>query len=325
MNHEFEVAIVGAGPAGLSAAIYLGRCCRKVVVFDHGQPRNEAAMAVHGYLGHDGIQPQQLRCLGRQEALRYGVSFVDSEVTAVACLKTQDDRSNGFEITATGQSAVRVQRLLLATGVVDELPPISNIRDFYGTTVHHCPYCDGWEHRDRRLVAYGDGRSAIMLALALKTWSPWVTACTNGNISSDEDLLWLVSNSIALRSEPVIGLQGTDGLLSDVLFSDGPPLACDAMFFHSHQAQRSPLAEMAGCHLDAKAHIDTYKKQFTGVDGVYMAGDADGEVQFAIVAAAEGAIAATAINRDLQDLQRQMPTAKPHLIDGFTSHFPKRP
>jgi thioredoxin reductase len=303
-NSDFDVAIVGAGPAGLSAAICLGRCRRKVVVFDHAQPRNEAATAVHGYLGHDGIPPHRLRALGRKEALRYGAVFVDAEVTGIDCVRSPDGQVTVIEVEARGREAMRARKLLLATGMIDELPPIPNIREYYGISVHHCPYCDGWEHRDQRLVAFGDGCSTPGLALSLKTWSSLVTACTNGSDLSQDNLERLQANGIAIQTAPVLGLRGSGGVLSELVFADQPPLVCDALFFHSHQTQRSRLAAMVGCHFDEKSHVSTYKKQFTGVNGVYVAGDANGEVQFAIVAAAEGAIAATAINRDLQEEKR---------------------
>jgi thioredoxin reductase len=294
----YDVAIIGGGPAGLSAALVLGRCRRRVILFDHGHARNYAALALNCYLGHDGIPPFKLRELGRQEVARYGVQYIDAEVERVCFCKKDESE---FELTIGGRSPVRARKLLLATGVKDELPQIENFKAFYGRTAHHCPYCDGWEHRDRRLAAIGQGKDAVGLALSLRTWSNNVTACTCGEAISDEERKRAVGNGIAVRDGIPVRMEGRDGRLERLHFQQGPPLECDALFFSSHPKQRSRLPKMLGCKGDESGHIETRGKQGTGVRGMFLAGDADGDVQFAIVAAAEGAIAATAINRELQD------------------------
>jgi thioredoxin reductase len=297
-NNQYDVAIVGGGPAGLSAALVLGRCRRRVIVFDHGHPRNYAAQELHGYLGHDGITPGELRNRGRREGELYGVKYVDAEVNGV---RHTDDRRGQFDLEVEGGARVSARKLLLATGVRDKLPDISNIRAFYGKTVHHCPYCDGWEHRDERLVALGEGKAAIGLALSLRTWSDQVTACVCGEPLEGSDRERAERNGIVIHAGMPIRMEGRDGGLERLHFADGPPLECDAVFFNSEIMQRSRLPTMLGCECEDSGLIRTEGKQGTGVCGLFLAGDADGDVQFAIVAAAEGAIAATAINRELQD------------------------
>ena len=198
----------------------------------------------------------------------------------------------------------RSRKLLLATGVRDVLPPIAEADQFYGRGVHHCPYCDGWEHRDQSLVAYGAGRPAIGLALSLRTWSERVTACTDGKRVAPKDRQRLERNGIALRTEPIARLEGAGGSLQRVVFEAGPPLECDALFFNTEQFQRSALPERLGCERAEGNQVRTHDKQRTRRPGLFLAGDADGDVQFVIVAAAEGARAAVAINRDLQDEDR---------------------
>jgi thioredoxin reductase len=300
-DSRLDTAIIGGGPAGLSAAIVLGRARRRVILFDHGRPRNYAAEAVHCYLGNDGIAPTSLRDLGRSEAQSYGVQIVDAEVLAARHLNGGGSQLSGFEVQTNDRSFI-ARTLLLCTGVVDVLPEIPNVRDFYGRSVHHCPYCDGWEHRDQRLVAFGEKtESVVKLALSLSTWSPQVTACSNGAPFSHQERSNLAESGIAFREEKVAGLNGKAGVLEAVQFDSGPPLACDALFFSSGQFQRSPLTTQLGCESDERGMIRTGKKQSTGVEGLFLAGDADGEVQFAIVAAAEGAVAAVAINHLLQE------------------------
>ncbi|MCC6494231.1 MAG: NAD(P)/FAD-dependent oxidoreductase [Pirellulales bacterium] len=299
---QFDAAIVGGGPAGLNAAIVLGRCRRRVALMDDGKPRNYAAREIHGYLGLECASPQELRAAGRREAARYGVEFIDGEVTAVGvCSDGGDGRRSLFELQVGDRPSVRARKLLLATGVRDQLPDIENLRDFYGTTVHHCPYCDGWEHRDRRLAAVGDGVAAVGLALLLRNWSAHVVACANGRPLSAEDRARAERNGVLIREERAVRLEGQGGQVERLHFAAGPPEPCDALFFSGDMVQRSRLPLMLGCQCDERGLIMTRGKQGTGVRGLFLAGDADGDVQFAIVAAAEGAIAATAINRELQD------------------------
>ncbi len=303
-SFDYDVAIVGGGPAGLSAAIVLGRARRRAVLFDDGHPRNYAAQGVRCYLGHDGIDPEALRKLGRQEAQHYGVEFVDSKVTDARRLPDTGKELAGFELQTSDRTLV-ARALLLCTGVVDVLPEIPNLREYYGRSVHHCPYCDGWEHRDKRLVAFGHtAKAAVELALSLRSWSPHVTACSHGQRLDDDQRARLARNEIAFRQEEIVEMRGEDCMLKELVFDSGAALKCDALFFSSDQLQRSPLAAQLGIESDDENLMKTGKKQTTRVPGLFLAGDADGEVQFAIVAAAEGAVAAVAINHTLQEDDR---------------------
>src|SRR5690349_19734412 len=175
---EYDVIIVGAGPAGLSAALVLGRARRRVLVFDHGHPRNAAARVVNCFLGLEGFSPHELRDRGKRQAQGYGVTFLDLEV--VDAWQESSDGQPRFVVETVEGNKFNAQKILLATGTHDDLPDIEGIRRFYGGSVHHCPYCDGWEHRDQRLMALADGEKTVELALSLRQWSPWVTACSNG-------------------------------------------------------------------------------------------------------------------------------------------------
>jgi thioredoxin reductase len=293
----FDVAIVGGGPAGLSAAIVLGRACRKVVVLDSGKPRNYAARSVNCFLGVDGASPAALRHLGREQAQRYGVQFLDATVVSGRRLTVPP----AFELSTAEGQVVWTRKLLLTTGVRDILPDIENIERFYGRTVHHCPYCDGWEHRGQRLVALGEHHAASKLAHSLQVWSPHVTACSTGSLFTAEELRQFDRARINHRKEPPVRLEGDQETMCQIVFTDGPPLPCDAVFFSSDQAQQSNLPQMLGCRNDDEGLVHSGDKQSTGVEGLFLAGDADGDVQFAVVAAAEGAIAATEINKQLQN------------------------
>jgi thioredoxin reductase len=258
-SFDFDVGIEGAGPAGLSAANVLGRSCRRVDMFDDGRPRNYAARSVHCYLGHDGITPSELRNCGRSEASFYGAVLIDAEVIAVDRLSSSAVQQGGFCVRTNDRSFTS-RALLLATGVIDRLPDIPNVEQFYGRSIHHCPYCDGWEHRDERLLAFGTGGDAVELALTLCNWSSRVTVCTHGVPLSANDRARLHRNGVPWREERVIQLRGQDGALSEVVFSAGDDLPCDALFFSGDQAQRSPFAKQFGCDSNGKDLIQTGKK-----------------------------------------------------------------
>lgn len=310
-----DVLIIGGGPAGLSAALVLGRCRRDVLLIDDDHGRNRRARELHGFLTRDGVSPADLRAAGRAEAQRYGVQVVAGTVTHAERVaggfrityrheRTDAAQSSpGSDSGTEGNAAGRT--LLLATGMRDLLPPLPGIDEFYGTTVHHCPYCDGWEHRDARLVAYGAGDRGVGLALSLRTWSGQVIACTAGDEVSAGMRTRAQRRGITIREERIVRLEGAAGRLERVVFAEGAALACDALFFNTDQLQRSDLPRRLGCSFRDNGGVATDERQCTGISGLYLAGDADKDVQFAIVAAAEGAAAAVAINHELQRLDEQ--------------------
>lgn len=299
-----DVIIIGGGPAGLSAALILGRARRRVLVIDNGHPRNEMATHSHGFLTRDGIEPAELLRLGREQLAPYGVEFLTAEATHAERLSGGAPKGSAFRVRLDNDRTLECRKILLATGLRDVLPQIPGLLELYGRSVHHCPYCDGWEHRDRPLAALGPGQAAVGLALSLKTWSADVTACTHG-IDVPRDQLDRASRcGVKVRAEPIARLAARDGRLESVVFTQGPPLPCHSLFFNTPQFQRSPLAAMLGCAFREDGGVASSNKQCTDVPGLYIAGDADKDVQFLIVAAAEGATAAVAINRELQDEDR---------------------
>jgi thioredoxin reductase len=290
----FDVIVVGAGPAGLSAALILGRCRRRVLLLDTNRPRNYASHALHGFITRDGTHPRRFRRIAREQLRRYpSVKLVMKEATAARCLR------QGFEITLASGEKVRTRKLLLATGVVDELPQIEGLDSLYGRSVFHCPYCDGWEARDRRLVVYSPRANGVGLAIELKLWSADITLCTDGFRLSAQHVARLRRHRIPWYPQRIARLDGRRGRLRQVVFADGETLARDVMFFSTPQRQASNLAAQLGCGFTPKGAVRTGEYETSDIPGVYVAGDASKLVQLAIVAASEGAQAAFAINTDL--------------------------
>lgn len=291
----YDVVIIGGGPAGLSAALVLGRCRRRVLVCDDGHPRNARARAVHGYLTRDGVAPLDLLRIAREELVPYGIEWM--QATA------RDVRRNGsgFDVELEPGDRVSARTVLIATGVRDDLPDIPGIANCYGITVHHCPYCDGWEARDRIVAALGEQVSPAGLALSLRTWSSRVVACTNGRARvSLAHRQQLARYDIALHEAAIARIEDDLGHVRRIVFMDGSSIACDAIFFTAPQHQQCELARRIGCEFTRKGTVKTDHLGKTCVPGIYVVGDASRDVQFVIVAAAEGAKAGVAINQALQ-------------------------
>jgi len=294
-GQPLDAIIVGAGPAALNAALILGRCRRRVLVCDRGDHRNAPSQALHGFLSRDGVHPSELLRIGREQLTQY-------ETVEVRQVEVTDARGvdNQFEVTLQDGTRLHCRKLLLATGMVDELPPLDGIEELLGRSVFHCPYCDGWEVRDQPLAIYGDAQQGPKLALELTAWSRDLVLCTNGHAGIDTgELERLARNGIAVREEPIARLEGKDGVLERIVFSTGEPLPRRAMFFITEERQRSDLTAKLGCEFDNKRAVRTGSYETTNIPGLYVAGDASRTVQMAIVAAAEGAEAAFAINTAL--------------------------
>jgi thioredoxin reductase len=289
----YDAAIIGGGPAGLSAALVLGRCLRRVVVFDSGHYRNDRSRALHCYLGHDGIAPRELLGLSRAQLRRYDtVEWKHGLASAI--------KRNGEAFVISSESAaLQARTVLVATGVVDELPPIAGIDAYFGRSVHVCPYCDGWEYRHAPVAAFGRGDKGASLARLLHHWTSDLVLCTHGPSGlSHGERDQLARRGISLRENRIAGLRGRDGYLEALVFENGDVLSRNALFFNTGQHPRSALLESLGC-VYGEEGVACDPEGATSVQGVYVAGDASREVQLVVIAAAEGARAGLAINKAL--------------------------
>jgi thioredoxin reductase len=290
-----DVIVVGGGPAGLSAALVLARARRRVLVVDDGRYRNERSRGLHAYLTRDGILPEARRRLGRAEIRRYGVRVVGGRA-----IDARREPDGGFRVRLSTGSRLRAKRLLLATGVRDRLPSVPGMSTLYGVSVHHCPFCDGWEWRDRALAVYGRGESGADLCHSLLAWSADVVLLTNGpSRLAPGRAAALARRGVRVITSRIGRLEGPNGRLRRVRFHEAEPLARDALFLATGNEARTELALKLACRVHRRGSIWTDRRQCSSVAGVYVAGDASRDVQFAIVAAAEGARAAVAMHREL--------------------------
>jgi thioredoxin reductase len=300
---EWEVIVVGGGPAGLSAALTLARCRRRVLVYDAGRQRNRWSRHMNGFLTRDGTASEEFLRIAREQVRAYpSVSIRDVEVTDVRRFENDRPGEPGFEVTLADGARARARVLLLATGVVDELPPIADVERFYGRSVHHCPYCDGWEWRDQPIAAYGKGDKGGGLGLMLKQWAQDVVVVTDGPSGIGTGLAQRLTRAgIRVDERSVSRLEGdADGYLQRIVFETGEPLARRALFFNTGQHQHSPIAAKLLCEFTERGGVVVHEyRARTTVAGIYVAGDASRDVQLVAVAVSEGVQAAFAINRAL--------------------------
>lgn len=299
-----DVIIVGGGPAGLNAAVVLGRCRRSVLVFDSGSYRNRKSHGIHNYLTRDDILPGEFLKLCHKEIEKYGVQLRRKKV-----IHARKNAEGLFEVRDEDHAIHFSRKLLIATGVKDTLPPVKGFAEMYGQSVFHCPYCDGWEVRDKKLGVYARNKAGWELALALKGWSQDVTLYTDGrNNVKPFQKGRLDAHHISVVTWPWDRMEGKAGQLEKIVFRNGREILCDALFFVNGYAQQCDLVETFGCELSRKGVVKTNRYQQTQTPGLFVAGDADKDMQFVVIAAAEGAKAGVIINKELQQdlIQRQI-------------------
>jgi thioredoxin reductase len=293
-SRTWDCIVVGAGPAGLNAALVLGRARRRVLVLDSAQPRNYATHEMRGVLGHDGLDPADLRARDRAELARYGVEVVTATVQAA------DVISDGVRLFSSGGADV-ARTVLLATGMLDEVPDIAGFADVWGTSAHTCPYCDGFEHRDQRLAVLAAGERGEHLAIVLRQWSGDVVLLSNGShdLAADQ-FARIQALGIPINETPVVALDSdATGRLRRVRLANGETLDRDALFFYVGWQLRTEVARRLGCELRLDGSIAVDASQATTVDRIYAAGNCADARALVPAAAGSGVTAAVTINARL--------------------------
>jgi thioredoxin reductase len=290
-TETYDVAIIGGGPAGLSAALVLGRARRRVVVIDAGAPRNAPAAHMQGFLSRDGTPPAELLSAARAEVRHYGVEIIEYRVLGATA---------GFALRLAGGRTVQARQVLLATGATDELPDIAGARERWGRDFLHCPYCHGWEVRDQPIGVLGTGPGSVEHAHLLRQWTDDVILFTHTAAVTAEERATLHARGIAVVDGTVERLVVGDDQLQAVQLADGRTVARDAVFIRpALRAYADAPAAALGCELLAGGLVRGGADGRTSVPGVWAAGNATNPRAQVITAAGEGSAVAIAINTQL--------------------------
>ena len=298
-----DVLVIGGGAAGLAGATTLARARQAVLVIDAGQPRNAPAAGVHSFLGHEGRPPTELLALGRRELEGYGGRVVEG---VAATARRQAD--NLFEVVLEDGRRFRARRLLVTTGLRDELPVVPGIEARFGRDVLHCPFCHGWEVQDRRIVVLGTSPAGVHGGLLWRQWSADVAVIDHGGLgASADDLQRLAARGVPVWDGPAVGLVVEDDVLTGVRLVDGRVVPCDALVAHGRMVARSPVLDALGVSprdVEAFGVVigEAYPSDPVGaasVPGVWLAGNVTDLKAQVISAAAAGVQAAAAIVADV--------------------------
>jgi thioredoxin reductase len=294
---EYDVAIIGGGAAGLSAALVLSRARRRVLVVDAGAPRNAPAAHMQGFLSRDGMPPADLLAAGRDEVARYGGEVsADHVEDVVAC------PGSGFQVRLGTGDRVAARRLLVATGLRDELPDVPGLRERWARDVLHCPYCHGWEVREQRLGVLSDGSAeSVRYAQTVRQWAADVVVFVPADRLTETQRSELVARAIGIVEGDVMRVLVDDDQLSGVETTDGRAVPRDALFVPPRFVPNDELLVRLGCDRDDKGWVVKDATGRTSVPGVWVAGNVANPRAPVVTAAGEGSAAAIALNADLVD------------------------
>ncbi|MFS0749324.1 NAD(P)/FAD-dependent oxidoreductase [Oceanobacillus sp. 1P07AA] len=295
----FDSIVIGGGPAGLSAALVLGRARKRVVVFDDDNPRNKVTHESHGFLTRDGIHPSELKELGKRDILKYPT--VSVEIQRVSEIHRE---KNHFQLMTEQGKLYQTKKVLLATGLKDVFPNVKGLDKFYGSSLFSCPFCDGWEMRDQALVVISENQEAAFnMGKKLSNWSKDIVVCTNGNrVLTEIQKRSFAKNGIQILEEKIDELIGENGQLQKIRFISGDEIHREGGLVTVGLKQASPFAESLGCVISDNGGIKTDGFGRTNIPGIYASGDTTiSTPSQLIMAAAEGNKVGAMIVSDLID------------------------
>jgi thioredoxin reductase len=308
---SYDVVVVGGGAAGLSAALVLGRTRRQIAVVDAGAPRNAPAAHMQGFLSRDGMPPRDLLAAGRAEVIGYGVELLEDRVDTI---------DTGFSVRLASGDVLKARRILIATGIRDELPEITGVRERWGRDLLHCPYCHGWEVRDEPIGVLGTVPGSVQHAQLLRQWSDDVAFFVHTYDLTATEQMQLIARGVQIIRGDVARLLVEDDRLSGVELADGRVIARTAVFIRPHNVPHADgLLAGLGCAVDDNGFAIVDGPGRTSTVGVWAAGNVVDPRAQVITAAGAGSAAAIAINADLvdEDVRNALksaaePTRQPH-------------
>ncbi len=293
--NSYDVIIVGGSYAGLSAAMTLGRSLRTVLIIDANSPCNRTAPTAHNLLGFDGTPPDKIAEIAKAQVLKYHtVTYLNAMAVAVS------GHENDFEVVTDSGLRLGAKKVLLATGVTDNLPEIPGIEECWGISVVHCPYCHGYEIANKKIGILTHGEPAFEMAKLIRNWSKDLVILLNGNDDLDENhRTWLEQKKIPIKSQTIKSVTHQDGMVKSVIFDDDSEELLEAIYIRSGISQQMDIPLQMGCEFDEHGFIIVDQNQKTNIPGMFAAGDNTTTTRTLSVAIAAGTVAGIHINKEL--------------------------
>ncbi|UYO36187.1 NAD(P)/FAD-dependent oxidoreductase [Bacillus zhangzhouensis] len=299
-----DCAIIGGGPAGLSAALVVGRGRKQVIVFDDELPRNRVTQESHGFITNDGMTPFEIRQAGEADLQKYpNIQIKRSRIVDI------QKNEKCFTLLTHAGEPFEAKKVVLATGLQDIMPKIEGIHDVYGKTLFSCPFCDGWELKDRALALIAENQRALHMAKLLSNWTKDLIVFTNGYVLAEEDMTLLTTHSIQVNDVPIVSIDHDNGRLRSLQLANGETVKREGGFVASEFKQSAPFAEKLGCQMTKNAGIETDILGRTTVSGVFACGDNLGGPAQLVLAAAAGSQAGMGVIHELVQEEFQEKTS----------------
>ncbi|GLF84634.1 NAD(P)/FAD-dependent oxidoreductase [Bacillus safensis] len=299
-----DCAIIGGGPAGLSAALVVGRGRKQVIVFDNELPRNRVTQESHGFITNDGMTPFEIRQAGEADLQKYPhIQIKRSQIVDI------QKKEESFTLLTHEGDAFEAKKIILATGLQDILPEIEGIHDVYGKTLFSCPFCDGWELKEKALALIAENQRALHMAKLLSNWTKDLIVFTNGHMLAEEDKTLLTAHSIQVIDVPIVSIDHDNGQLRSLQLANGEIVNREGGFVASEFKQSAPFAEKLGCQMTKNAGIETDILGRTTVSGVFACGDNLGGPAQLVLAAAAGSQAGMGVIHELVQEEFQEKTS----------------